>query len=201
MNSTTALCCVIAALAVVSACSDDEGVLSSTSPTRVSSGSGGGNRITLEAVVSDRSGACPALTFRLGGISVATTLNTNFETPCDQVVNGAAIEVHGPAMTNGALVAREVGAEADARRQPEFEADGPVDQLSSASDCTNAAGRGVNVLGLGFAVGSFTRIQEIRNGCEGLTVGTLVLARGRLTNPPSRPSLPLRAMEIEENHD
>ena len=196
MKSTRALCCVIATLAVVSACSDDEGVLSSTSPTRVSSGSGS-NRITLEAVVTDRSGVCPALTFRLGGISVATTQNTDFETPCEQVVNGAAIEVHGPAMTNGALFAREVGVEADARAQPEFEAEGPVDQLSSANDCSNASGRGVNVLGLGFAIGSFTRIQEIRNGCEGVTVGTLVRARGRLTNPPSSPSAPLRAMELE----
>ena len=197
MSSNTGLCCVIAALAVVSGCSDEEGVVSSTGPTRVSSGSGGGNRITLEAIVSDRSGACPALTFRLGGISVATTQNTDFEMPCEQVVNGAAVEAQGPAMTNGALVAREIGAEADARREPAFEAEGPVEQLSSASDCTNASGRGVNVLGLGFAIGTFTRIEEIRNGCEGLTVGTLVRARGRLTNPPAGPSLPLRAMEIE----
>jgi hypothetical protein len=197
MSSKTGLRCVIAALAVVSGCSDEEGVVSSTSPTRVSSGSGGANRITLEAVVSDRSGSCPTLTFKLGGISVATTQNTDFETPCDQVVNGAAIEVHGPAMTNGTLIAREAAAEADARREPGFEAEGPVDQLSSANDCTNASGRGVNVLGLGFAIGSFTRIQEIRNGCEGLTVGTSVRARGRLTNPPSSPSSSLRAMEIE----
>ena len=197
MSSNTGLCCVIAALVVVSGCSDEEGVLSSTSPSRVSSGSGGGNRITLEAIVSDRSGACPALTFRLGGISVATTQNTDFEMPCEQVVNGAAIEAQGPAMTNGALVAREIGAEADARREPDFEAEGPVEQLSSASDCTNASGRGVNVLGLGFAIGTFTRIEDIRNDCEGLTVGTRVRARGRLTNPPSGPSLPLRAMEIE----
>ena len=196
MSSNTGLCCVIAALVVVSACSDDEGVVSSTGPTRVSSGSGGGNRITLEAVVSDRSGSCPALTFRLGGIPVATTQSTDFETPCDQVVNGAAIEARGPAMTNGTLVAREVAAEADARREPRFEAEGPVAQLSSANDCTNASGRGVNVLGLGFAIGTFTRIEEIRNGCEGLTVGTPVRARGRLTNPPSSPSV-LRAMEIE----
>ena len=93
MSSNTGLSCVIAVLVAVSACSDDEGVLSSTSPTRVSSG--GGHRIKLEAVVSDRSGACPALTFRLGGISVATTQNTDFETPCEQVVNGAAIEAQG----------------------------------------------------------------------------------------------------------
>ena len=197
MSSNANLCCVIAALVVVSGCSDEEGVLSPTSPTRASSGSGGANRITLEAVVSDRSGSCPALTFRLGGLSVATTQNTDFETPCDQVVNGAAIEVHGPAMTNGTLIAREVEADADARREPAFEAEGPVEQLSSANDCSNASGRGVNVLGLGFAIGTFTRIQEIRNGCEGVTVGTLVRARGRLTNPPSSPAVPLRAMEIE----
>jgi Domain of unknown function (DUF5666) len=202
MNSNTGLCCVIAALAVVSACSDEEGVLS-TGPTSVSSGggSGGGNRIKLEAVVSDRSGACPALRFRLGGIPVGTTENTGFEMACDQVVNGAAIEVHGTAMANGALVAREVGADADARREPDFEAEGPVEQVSSANDCTNASGRGVNVLGLGFAIGSFTRIREIPNGCEGITTGTVVRARGRLTNPPSAPSLPLRATELEGDDD
>jgi hypothetical protein len=193
--SKTSLCCVIAALAVVSACSDEEGGLS-TSPTSVSSGSGA-NRITLEAVVSDRSGACPTLRFRLGGVSVGTTENTDFELACAQVVDGAAIEVHGTAMTNGTLVAREVGAETDARREPGFEAEGPVEQLSSASDCTNPSGRGVNVLGLGFAVGSFTRFQEIANGCEGVTVGRRVRARGRMTNPPVSPGLPLRANEME----
>jgi Domain of unknown function (DUF5666) len=198
MSSNTGLCCVIAALAVVSACSDDEGVLS-TGPTGVSSGggSGSGNRITLAAVVSDRSGACPTLRFRLGGIPVGTTENTDFELACAQVVNGAAIEVHGAAMNNGALVAREVEAEADARREPDFEAEGPVEQISTASDCTNASGRGVNVLGLGFAIGSFTQIREIPNGCEGVTTGTQVRVKGRLTNPPAAPALPLRANELE----
>jgi len=197
MSSKTSLCCVIAALAVVSACSDDEGGLS-TSPTSVSSGSGA-NRITLEAVVSDRSGACPTLRFRLGGIPVGTTENTDFELACAQVVDGAAIEAHGTAMTNGTLIAREVEAEADARREAGFEAEGPVAQLSSASDCANASGRGVNVLGLGFAIGSFTRFREIANGCEGVTVGTLVRARGRMTNPPASPSLLLRASEMESD--
>jgi hypothetical protein len=198
MSSNTGLCCVIAALAVVSACSDDEGVLS-TGPTGVSSGggSGGGNRITLAAVVSERSGTCPTLRFRLGGIPVGTTENTDFELACDQVVNGAAIEVHGAAMNNGALVTREVEAEADARREPGFEAEGPVEQISTASDCTNASGRGVNVLGLGFAIGSFTQIREILNGCQGVTTGTQVRVKGRLTNPPAAPALPLRANELE----
>jgi hypothetical protein len=195
MSSKTSLCCVIAAVAVVSACSDEEGGLS-TSPTSVSSGSGA-NGITLEAVVSNRSGACPTLRFRLGGLSVETTENTDFELACAQVVDGAAIEVHGTAMTNGTLVAREIEAEADARREPRFEAEGPVEQVSSASDCTNASGRGVNVLGLGFAIGSFTRFQEIDNGCEGVTVGTPVRARGRMTNPPVSPGLPLRASELD----
>ena len=136
MSSKAGLCSVLCTLAVASGCSN-ENAAASTSPTRVSSGSGGTNRITLEAVVSDRSGSCPTLTFRLGGVSIATTQNTDFDTPCDQVVNGAAVEVQGGAMTNGTLVARQVGAEADARREPEFQAEGPVDQLSSANDCSN----------------------------------------------------------------
>jgi hypothetical protein len=195
MSSKASLCCVMAALAVVSACNDEEGTLA-TSPTSVSSGSGA-NRITLEAVVSDRSGACPTLRFSLGGVAVGTTENTDFELACAQVVDGAAIEVRGTAMTNGTLIAREVEAEVDARREPGFEAEGPVAQLSSANDCTNASGRGVNVLGLGFAIGSFTRFREITNGCEGVTVGALVRARGRMTNPPASPGLPLRANEME----
>ena len=195
MSSKAGLCCVLWTLAVTIGCSDENAV-ASTSPTRVSSGSGGTNRITLEAVVSDRSGACPTLTFTLGGVPIATTQNTDFDTPCDQVVNGAAVEVHGASMTNGTLVARQVGAEADARREPEFQAEGPVDQLSSANDCSNASGRGVNVLGLGFAIGSFTRTEEIRDSCENITVGTVIRVRGRLTNPPASPT-PLRAMELE----
>jgi hypothetical protein len=201
MSSNAGLCCVIAALAAVSACGD-EGV-SSTGPTGVSSGGGssaggGANRITFEAVVADRSGACPSLRFRLGGLPVSTTENTDFGLACDQVVNGAAIEVHGAAMSNGVLDAREVDAEADARREPNFEVEGRVEQLSSINDCSNASGRGVNVLGLGFAIGNFTRFREFE-GCEEVTVGTVVKARGRLSNPPAAPMLPLRATEVDGN--
>ena len=168
----------------------------STSPSRGSSGSDGSNRVKLEGVVSDRSGSCPAITFRLGGIAVQTSAATDFELACDRVVNGAAIEVHGPAMNGGTLPAREVEAEEDARGEPEFEAEGAIESLSSAGDCTSTAGRSVTVLGLRFSAGSFTRFREIA-GCEGLAVGLQIRARGPLSNPPSAPIVPPRASEVE----
>jgi hypothetical protein len=195
-----ALACAATTLAlVVSACSD-EGVLS-TGPSSLSSGNGGGdNRLKFQSVVTDRSGSCPTIRFNLGGINVETTADTDFEIPCDRVMNGAAIEVDGAGIVGGVLVAREVEQEDEALRETRFEAEGPVASVSSAGDCTDASGRQITVLGLRFAVGDFTRVRDISNGCAGLTVGTRVRVRGVLSNTPSIPMLPLRATELER-HD
>jgi len=178
----------------------DESVPSVAGPSRAGSNgstSGGAPRVKLEAAVSGRTGTCPAIRFTLGGISVETTASTQFELACDRVVDGAAVEVDAPRMTGGVLAAREVDFGDDALRSPDFEAEGPIEAITQAEDCSSVAGRSVTVLGLQFTVGSFTEVRDIANGCSGLTAASRVRARGRLTNPPAAPVFPLRATRIE----
>ena len=47
-----------------------------TGPTAI--GSNSTNRVALEAMVTNRSGSCPNLTFRLGGITLLTVAITEF---------------------------------------------------------------------------------------------------------------------------
>lgn len=177
---------------VASACGDEN-----PSATAPSGSFGGASRIKLEAVASGRVGSCPTIRFSLGAIRVETTSSTQFQLPCDRVVDGAAVEADAARMTGAVLLAGEVDRGDEAVSDPEFEVEGPIDTLSNSGDCTEAAGRSVTVLGFAFAVGSFTDFRNITNGCSGLTVGTTVRARGHLTNPPATPSLPLRATRIE----
>lgn len=179
----------IAALSVC-ACGGD----SATTPSTVPSGSG---EIKLVAVVTNRSGSCPTITFKLGGISVRTTSTTTFKLPCEAVINGAAIEAAGPGMSGGALLSRAVESDGDAWANPDFEATGPVDSVSSVEDCVKTDGRSVSVLGLRFAASSFTRFDGLAGGCVGLTSGIRIQAKGSLSNPPSAPVLPARATEVE----
>ncbi|MGH9254234.1 MAG: DUF5666 domain-containing protein [Vicinamibacterales bacterium] len=146
----------------------------------------------LEAVVSDRAGSCPALRFRVGGIRVETNTGTNFELLCEQIVNGRGVEVEGARLSGDVVVAREVEADEDGPAEPQFEAEGPIESVSSAGDCSTVSGRHVIVLGLRFAAGTFTRFREIPSGCAGLAVGMPIRARGRLDNP-----FALQAIEME----
>lgn len=175
-------------------CADESGSAVTTGP---SSTSGDAPRVKLEAVVASRAGSCPAIRFTLGGIRVETTASTRFELACDRVVDGAAVEVDAPRMTGNVLVAREVDAGDESVSDPDFEAEGPIEAMAAAGDCTSAAGRSLTVLGLEFTVGSFTDVRDFANGCGGLSAGAGVRARGRLTNPPAAPALPLRATRIE----
>jgi len=157
------------------------------------SGSSDENRVKLEAVVTNRSGSCPNLSFRLGAIGVRTTSDTSFVLPCAQVVNAAGVEADGVAVTDGFLIAREVKADPDALGDAEFEAKGPIASLSGSDDCTSTTGRSITVLGFRFFAGtSFTRFEEVPTGCAGLTSGMLIRAKGHLP-----PALPLRANEVE----
>jgi hypothetical protein len=194
IHSNAVLFGVVAALAIVVAgCSDEADI-----PTGPSDASGAGsNRIKLRATVNNRSGLCPSIRFRLGGISVETTATTDFGLLCDRITDGTPVEVDGATMTNGVLVARELEANSDGLGQPRFEAEGAILSVSSTADCEREPGRRVNVRGLNFLVGIFSQVKDISNGCEGLTVGDQVKARGPLVNPPSAPLLPPRAAEVD----
>jgi hypothetical protein len=194
IHSNAVLFGVVAALAIgVAACSDEADV-----PTGPSDASGAGsNRIKLRATVSNRSGLCPSIRFRLGGISVETNATTDFEFLCDRVTDGTPVEVDGATMTNGVLVARTLEANSDGLGQPRFEAEGAILSVSSMADCEREPGRRVNVRGLNFFVGIYSQVKDVTNGCEGLAVGGQVKARGPLVNPPSAPLVPPRAAEIE----
>jgi hypothetical protein len=164
-----------------------------TGPTAI--GSTSANRVALEAMVSNRSGSCPNLTFRLGGITVQTVAITQFDLSCDRIVNGAAVNADGPSLA-GNLLARRIGPEADALVDPQFQAEGPLESASSPGDCRTTGGRDLAVAGLRFIADNSTRFQEIA-GCESLALGTRIRAKGPLINPPLSPVLPLRATEVE----
>ncbi len=192
IHSRAALFVFMATLAIViAACGDDGGA----GPSDV--GGGSSDRIKLEAMVTNRTGICPSIRFRLGGISVETNATTDFDVLCDRVVDGTPAEVDGSAMTNGVLIAREIGSDSGGLGEPKFEAEGSILSVSSASDCTGSTGRRVNVRGLNFLVGIFTHVKDVSNGCEGLSVGTLVKANGPLVNPPAGPLVPPRAAEVD----
>lgn len=165
-----------------------------TGPTAI--GSNSTNRVALEAMVTNRSGSCPNLTFRLGGITVQTVAITQFDLGCDRIVNGAAVKADGPSMSGSALLAGKIGAEANALGDPQFEAEGPLELASSPTDCRTTGGRDLSVMGLRFIADNSTRFQEIA-GCESLALGTWVRARGPLINPPLSPVLPVRATQVE----
>ena len=165
-----------------------------TGPTAI--GSNSANRVTLEAMVTNRSGSCPNLTFRLGGMTVQTVGVTQFDLSCDRIVNGATVKADGPAMTGSSLLARKIEPEADALVDPQFAAEGPLESASSPGDCRTTSGRDLAVAGLRFIADNATRFQELA-GCESLAVGTLVRARGPLINPPLTPVLPVRATAVE----
>ena len=165
-----------------------------TGPTAI--GSNSTNRVTLEAMVTNRSGSCPNLTFRLGGMTVQTVAITQFDFSCDRIVNGATVKADGPAMTGSSLLARKIEPEADALVDPQFAAEGPLELASSPGDCRTTSGRDLAVAGLRFIADNATRFQEIA-GCESLALGMPVRARGPLINPPVAPVLPVRATAVE----
>jgi hypothetical protein len=65
--------------------------------------------IRIEGPVSQVSGTCPAITFRLSGRSVRTDAATQFvANRCDRVVNGQSVNVRGTAQSDGSLLATRV---------------------------------------------------------------------------------------------
>jgi hypothetical protein len=62
--------------------------------------------VHIEGQVSGLSGACPAITFTLSGISVSTNSATVFAgLGCGAVANGAPVNVRGIAQSNGSIMA------------------------------------------------------------------------------------------------
>src|SRR5262245_21071271 len=150
---------------------------STTAPTAI--GSNSANRVSLEAMVTNRSGSCPNLTFKLGGINVQTVAITEFDLSCDRVVNGAAVKASGPGISGTGLLAGTIEPEADALADPQFAAEGPLESASSAGDCRTTGGRDLTVTGLRLVADNSTRFHEIA-GCESLALGTPIRAKGPL---------------------
>src|SRR5262249_53893505 len=148
-----------------------------TSPTSI--GGSSTDRVTLEAMVTNRSGSCPNLSFKLGGITAQTVGITQFNISCDRIINGAAVKAEGPGISNGVLLARQISSEADAVADPQFAAEGVLESASSPSDCRTTSGRDLSIMGLRFIADNSTRFQELA-GCESLLAGMQVRARGPL---------------------
>ena len=58
--------------------------------------------------VAGLTGACPAITFTVNGVTVTTSMATKFEAPCAQITNGKRVEVDGTRQPNGSIAATEV---------------------------------------------------------------------------------------------
>ncbi len=184
---------VVLALSLTALCGCGGDSNSTTGPTAIGSGT---DRVTLEAMVTNRSGSCPDLSFRLGGITVETVGITQFNLSCDRVVNGAAVKAEGPGISNGVLLAKQVSSEADALADPQFAVEGTVQSASAPADCRTTGGRDLSITGLRFIADNSTRFQELA-GCESLIAGMQVRAKGPLINPPLSPVLPVRATAVE----
>lgn len=90
-----------------------EGTTLRASEVKVQS-DGRGELTEREGVVSELTGACPELNFKLGTTRVKTDGSTYFkEGACAQVVNGASVEVKGRPQADGSLVAVRVDVEHD----------------------------------------------------------------------------------------
>ena len=67
------------------------------------------SEVELTGTVAGLGGGCPAITFTIGGRSVTTTQNTNFELACASIGNGTKVEVKGTSPTpSGAVTATRV---------------------------------------------------------------------------------------------
>lgn len=69
---------------------------------------GKGTQMELKGTVTEVSGTCPALEFKIGDQKVTTHSGTEFDGNCQQVTNGKQIEVKGQVGQDQTLMAREV---------------------------------------------------------------------------------------------
>lgn len=70
--------------------------------------------LRLEGTVSQVTGTCPALTFRLQGRTVVTSATTNFvANRCSRVRSGTEVEVRGQLQPNGEVHATRVKLDED----------------------------------------------------------------------------------------
>ena len=68
-----------------------------------------GETVDVEGRVSELSGSCPNLTFRVDGTTVVTSADTRFRGGrCDRIRNGAEVEVKGRRLEDGRVRAEEV---------------------------------------------------------------------------------------------
>ena len=137
------------------------------------------NQTEAEGVVSDLTGRCPNLTFRLNGKTVKTNSATKFdEISCGALANGVRAEVKGITQSDGSILATRVESdddEDDDRQNGEREVEGKISGLTGS--CPN----------LTFTIGSTTvktsSGTQFKNvACGALANGTEVEADGTLSN-------------------
>lgn len=67
------------------------------------------DKVKVEGTVAETTGACPDLTFRVAGMTVRTSADTEFDDgACGDVTPGRRVEVKGRYDAGGTLIAREV---------------------------------------------------------------------------------------------
>lgn len=67
------------------------------------------DKVEIEGVVSERTGTCPAITFSVAGVRIATGAETRFEDgTCADIAQGRKVEVDGVRQKDGGLKATEI---------------------------------------------------------------------------------------------
>jgi hypothetical protein len=132
------------------------------------------NEMEISGSISNRSGACPALTFTVGTTTVATNASTQFkDVACTALANNMSVEVKGTRQASGSVIATRVEAKGEnkAPGAAEVEVKGAI------------SGKGGTCPALTFTVSSTTVVTNASTqfkdtSCAALANGTRVEVKG-----------------------
>jgi hypothetical protein len=132
--------------------------------------------VEVNGVVAGRGGSCPALTFTVNGVTIATQAATRYEDGlCGDIQNGTRVEVKGIRQSNGTVLADKIDID-HPDPGPEVEIKGLVSNLGGA--CPN---RTFAISGTQLTTNSATRFDD--GSCGTLQNGTRVEVKGtRMSN-------------------
>ncbi len=139
--------------------------------------------VKVEGIVSGRSGACPAVTFSVGGTTVVTDAATRFDDgSCGTLQNGTKVDVKGTQQPNGTVLAAKIDIDDSA---PEVKLKGTVAGLGGA--CPSLT---FTVNGSAAVTNSATRYED--GACGSIRNGTRVEVRG-----PRQPNGSVLAAKVD----
>lgn len=124
--------------------------------------------------VSSLTGACPAITFTLGGKTFRTNASTQFKGgSCSTIANGQTVEAEGTVQADGSVLAKKVEIDDDHNDRHEWEARGPISGLTGSCPAITFTLGGKTV-----RANSSTRFDGVT--CASIANGTALKVKGAL---------------------